>query len=155
MLLLVGSGTHDNFFEMASQSSSRFPEQISDAMRASPDAAQLRNTVSCSVQTSFSPGPDPTDVVLSDTEKYLTFSLGTLEHALFPHARRPISPYSFGINSWDVAWNWVVMQIKTNVLDKGWMHSPSMAEIADIFAHTFAIMGYCRFPLHISKAKAD
>ena len=83
------------------------------------------------------------------------FFSGTSEYALRPHASRPMLAPPCGINNRDIAWNWVVMQIKTNVLDKGWMHSPSMAEIADIFAHTFAIMGYCRFPLHISKAKAD
>ena len=64
-------------------------------------------------------------------------------------------PPSFSINDGDFAWNWVLMQIKTNVLDESWMHSPILAEIADIFARTFAMMGNCRLPLYISETKAE
>ena len=51
---------------------------------------------------------------LADSEKYVEFLLGTLEYALFPHARRPNFAAVFGIHNRDVARNWVCEKIKTN-----------------------------------------
>ena len=90
-------------------------EQIAEMLRPSPDAAYLRISFSSSVQTSVFPRPDSADVVSTDSEKYLAFFLGTLEYALFPHARRPNFANSFGVNYRDIAWNWIVAQIKTHV----------------------------------------
>ena len=69
--LWLATGTYNNFSRTAPQSSSRFAGQISEA-------AQLRTAVSSSVQTSLSPGPDPTAAALSDTEKFLPLLLGDL-----------------------------------------------------------------------------
>ena len=100
-------------------------------------------------------GPDPTKVVLSDAEIYLTFLLEAPEYSPFPHTRRPIFAFSFGINNRGMAWNLVATQIRNNVMDKNWTHAQSLAKIADIFARTFAAMRNCRFPLYISKEEAE
>ena len=118
--------------------------QIAEMLRSSPDAAHLRKSISSSVQTLVFPGPDPTNAVLSDTEKYLAFLLSTLEYALCPHARRPNFAASSGVKNRDIAWNWIASQIKTHVTGDGWMHSSSIVKIADIFARTFTMMGNCR-----------
>ena len=89
------------------------------------------------------------------SEKYPALFSGTLEYALSPHARRPIFASSVGINYGDVARNWVAMQIKTIVLDNSRMHFKSLAENADIFARTFAMMGSCHFRLYNSQTKAE
>ena len=52
-----------------------------------------------------------------------------------------------------MARNW--MQIKKNAMGGNRTHSQSLAKIADIFARTSTIMGNCRFPLYISKTKAE
>ena len=140
------AGTYNNLLEMASQAPSRLVEQTWEAIRACPGAAQLRNSASSSVQSSISPGPDPTNVGLSDLEKYLAIFLGTLEYSLFPHTRRPIFASPSSINNRDVARNWAVTQIKNNVMGENWMHSQGLAKIADILARTFTMMGICRFP---------
>ena len=62
---------------------------------------------------------------------------------------------SFGINNRDIAWNWAVTWIRNNVCDKQWMHAQSLAEIADIFTRTFAMMGNCRSPLYFPRGKAE
>ena len=140
---------------MASQTASRLAAQILEALRASPDAAQLWNSVSSSVQSPISPGPDPADVVLSDSENCLTLFLGNLEYALFPHARRPILASSFGIDTRDIAWTRVAMQIKNNAMDENWMRSQSLAKISDIFARACTMAGNCCSPLYFPKTKAE
>ena len=118
MLLLVGRGVVQQLFENGFSSIISLLGEISEALRASPDATQLRNGITSSVQSSFCSGPDSTKVVLSDSGKYLTPFPGTSEYALFRHARRPNFASPFGINNRDVAWSWAVMQIKTNVGDE-------------------------------------
>ena len=164
MLLLVelfaccfrlAEGAYNKFLAMASQVSSRPSEEISEALRASPDAAQLRNGLISSGQFPFPPWPDPTKVVLSDSEKYRRFSLGALEYARVSHARRPNSPSSFGVSNHVMAWNWAVAQIENNVGDGQWMRAQSLAKIADIFTRSFTMLGNCRFPLFILQEKAE
>ena len=147
--------TYDNFLRMAPRTPSRPLRQISAALRAGPDAAHLRNSLSSSAQSSFFAGPDPTNVAPSDSEKYLTFLSGTLEYALFPHARRPIFASAYSVDNSVVARNWVALQIKNNAMDKNWTRSQSVAKIADIFARAFAVMGNCRVPLSISRTEAE
>ena len=130
-------------------------EPIAEMLRPSPDAAHLWNSISYSAQTSVFPGPDPTDVVLSVTEKYPAFFLGTLEYALLPHARRPNFAASFGINNRDIDWKWMATQIETHVTDDAWAHSSAIVKIADIFARTYTMTGNCRFPHYFSKSEAE
>ena len=74
------SETRNNFLRMASQVPPRPLGDIPEALRASLGAAQLRTSLISSGQL----GPDSTKVALFDAEKFLAFSLGTLEYALFP-----------------------------------------------------------------------
>ena len=61
LLLSVGSGGAQQLFGHGFSNAA--------ALRAIPDAAQLRNSLISSVQYPFSPGADPTDGALSDSEK--------------------------------------------------------------------------------------
>ena len=103
----LAAGTYNNFLEMVSQTSPQIVGQIAETLRSSRDAAHLRNSISSSVQTLVSPGPDHADVVLTDTEKYVAIRLSSSEYALSPHARRPNCAASFGISNWDTARNWI------------------------------------------------
>ena len=142
---------------MASQVPPRLLEEISEALRASPDAAQLRAGLISSIQYSFFARTDAAKVDISDSEKYLTCFLGALGYALSPslRSRRTNFASAVRINTGDMARNWFVTQDRTNVSDEQRTHARSLTKIADIFSRAFTVMGNCRSPLYISSEKAD
>ena len=81
--------------------------------------------------------------------------MGFLEYALFPDARRPNFAASLGIENRDVAWGWITDQIKQNAMADARAQAPDLSKIATIFARAFTLMGKCRFPVYISKTKAE
>ena len=85
MLPLVGSGDVRQLFGNGFSNAVAFTGANFGGV-----ASQLRNSLSSEIRSPFPPGPDPTNVVLSDSEKYLTFLSETSGYALFPPARRPI-----------------------------------------------------------------
>ena len=88
---------------MASPSSARFVKVNKEALRAGPDAARFWHKVAEEIDSANLQGPNRMDVVLSDSENYIQASMGFLEYALFPHARRPNFAASFGIQNRDIA----------------------------------------------------
>ena len=120
--------------------------EISEVLRASPDAAQPRSGLISSVQTSVFARDDASKADLSRTEQYLSFFSGTLEFALSPHARRPQYATASGMNNRLMAWKDAASQIQDNAGDGQWMHANCLTEIADISSRTFTMMGNCRFP---------
>ena len=81
--------------------------------------------------------------------------MGALEYATSPHSRSPVSAKSFRIMKRDMARGWITGQIKQNVMDEILTQAPNLSKIADIFARTTEFMGKCRFPLYLSKTKAE
>ena len=137
------AGAYKNFLKMAPQVASRLLGEILEALRASPDAAQLRSGLISSVRSPFFARTNLAKVDLSDPE-----------YDLCPSARRPNFNSAFGINSRDMARNWVVSQIRTNVGGEQWTHARSLTKIADIFPCACSVMGNCRFLLSIPRETA-
>ena len=100
-------------------------------------------------------GTGKKDAVLTDAGKYLQFLMGALKFAIFPHARSPMFATSFGLANREMARGWITDQIKRNIMDPNWTQAPNLSKIAAIFARTMVLMGKCRFPLHLSKSKAE
>ena len=117
MLPLVGNGDVRQLFENGFSSTISLLEEISK------------------VQSSFFTRTDPTKVDLSDSEKYLSFFLGTFEYALFPHARRPNFASALGNNYRDMVWNWVVTKTRNNVGGEQWMHARIPAKSPDLLSY--------------------
>ena len=57
---------------------------------------------------------------LSDTGIYLKLFAGTLEYAIFPHARSPQYADRSGIHTRTNAWNGAAKEIRGNVSDGAW-----------------------------------
>ena len=112
---------------MASPSSSHLVALIQEVLRASPDAGRLWNQTAEEIQLASGLGTGEKEVVLSDTEKYLHFCMGTLEYAVSPHARSPMFAKSFGIANRGRAWGWIADQITKIVMDANWTQAPNLS----------------------------
>ena len=139
---------------MASHSSSHPVALIPDALRASPDAARLWTHASEEIQSSVGLGTGKMDAGFSGAEEYIQFFMGTLEYAIFPHARSPVCAKSLGAANRGMARGWITDKITKNAMDANWIQAPNLSKIAGIFARTVVLMGKCRYPEYISKSRA-
>ena len=100
-------------------------------------------------------GAGKMDAGISGAEEYIQFFLGTLEYAISPHARSPVFAKSLGAANRGMARGWITDQITKNAMDENWIEAPNLSKIAGIFARTVVFMGKCRFPVYISKSRAE
>ena len=84
----------------------------------------------------------------------MAFFTGATEYSILPRARCPQYADLLGIYTRADAWNWVSKEIKGNIANGKWLHADSPGAIANVFARTFALIGNCRFPSHITHAMA-
>ena len=81
--------------------------------------------------------------------------MGSFEYAISPHAIRPAFASLVGISSRETAWQRVVRQIKNNVTNETWVHALNLGKLAQAFSKMFFAMGRCKFPIYLTRDKAD
>ena len=150
MLLLVGSGeVHLPPFigKMGPRIPSRLLAELSQTLRERSDGAAAWQGFVNAVQTTVFPGQRGLMADFSGAAKYFAFFQGTLEFALFPHARCPQHDESLGILNRALAWEWVGSETQTHMGDLNWLRYNSLDYIADIFSNAFTPMRNCGLPL--------
>ena len=90
--------------------SNEVTEKISGLLNQSPDALDALQRVLHSFASATLSKPDPGE--------YLKLMMGAMEYAIFPHAARPAFSAFASITTRELAWNWVVQQVRTNVVDE-------------------------------------
>ena len=109
-------------------------EQILDLLEKSPDAiATIQQVLSTFFSVNITE-PGPGELFLTSEDQYVTLMLGSLEYAIFPHAIRPALAALVGIHSGETAWQWVVCQIKNNVINETWVHALNLGKLAQAFS---------------------
>ena len=126
-----------------------------DLLNQSPDAFDALQRVLHSFASATISKPDPGELFLTNEDKYLNLMMGAMEYAIFPHAARPAFSTFVGITARDSAWNWVAHQVRSNVVDEDWAHAPNLGKLAHAFAKMFFTMGRCKFPIYLTRDKAD
>ena len=96
-------------------------------MNQSPDAPDALRRVLRSFSSATISKPDPGELLVTNEDKYLNLMMGAVEYAIFPHAARPAFSTFAGSNARDSAWNWVVRQVRSNVVNEDWAHAPNRA----------------------------
>ena len=81
--------------------------------------------------------------------------MGPVEYAIFPNAIRPAFSSFVGITTRESAWQWVVHQVRTNVVNETWAHASNLGKLAHAFSKMFFAMGRKKFPIYLTREKAD
>ena len=128
---------------------------ILDLSNKSPDAFDaLQRVLRSSTSVTISK-PDPGELFLTNEDKFLALMMGSLEYAIFPHAARPAFSTSVGITARESAWNSVGRQVRANVVYVHWAHASNLGKLAHAFSKMFFTMGRCKFPIYLTKDKAE
>ena len=96
-------------------------EKILGLFYQSPDAFDALQRVLHSFSSVAISKPDPGELFLTNEDKYLNLMMGAMENAIFPHAARRAFSTFVGIAMRDSAWNWVVHQVRSNVVNEDWV----------------------------------
>ena len=130
-------------------------EQILELLKKSPDAIATIQRVLNTFSSVNLTKPDTGELFLTSEDQYMTLMMGSLEYAISPRAIRPASASLVGISSRESAWQWVARQIKTNVINETWAHALNLGKLAQAFSKMFFAMGRCKFPIYLTRDKAD
>ena len=125
-------------------------EQILELLKKSPDAIATIQQVFSAFSSANITKPDPGELFLTSEDQYMTLMLGSLEYAISPHAIRPALAALVGIHSRETAWQWVVCQIKNNVIKDTWVHALNLGKLAQASSKMFFAMGRCKFPIYLT-----
>ena len=106
--------------------SSEASEKILGLLNQSSDAFDALQREINSFSSATISKPDPGKLFLTNEVKHMNLMMGAMEYAVFPNAGRPASSTFVGITTRDSAWNWVVRQVRSNVVDKDWAHAPNL-----------------------------
>ena len=143
------------FWEMASRDPSRVTAIPSELSRGSSQGAKVWSRIINTANNTVLWRERDIKADLSDADKCSAFFAGTIEYAVFPHARCPQFAASLGIRNRTLAWQRVVKDIKANVGGGGRMLADCLGEIAIVFARAFAALGSYCFLLYITPDKAE
>ena len=130
-------------------------EQILELLKKSPDAIATIQRVLNTFSSVNITKPDPGELFLTSGDQNVALMMGALEYSISPHAIKPAFASLVGIACRETAWQCVVCQIKTNVTNEAWAHALNLGKLAQAFSEIFFTMGRCKFPIYLTRDKAD
>ena len=87
---------------------------------------------------------------IANAEDYLRIFRHLLFSALFPHEGNPKPPWNNGIVSRPRAWDWVLGQMRDEMVWEDWKHRACLPQIQDCARQALVTWAECEYPLRIS-----